>query len=65
VQGRLRQEHLTVTIETLCAASGRPMRITLGSDMKLSADDQGADPLVFLPQVDWAHFSEPNIIDAY
>jgi len=65
VQGRLRQEHLTATIETVCAHSGRPMRITLDSDVKLSADDQGAQPLVFMPQVDWAHFPEPNIIDAY
>jgi len=54
-----------VTIETVCAHSDRPMRITLDSEMKVSIDDQGAEPLVFMPQVDWAHFSEPNIIDAY
>ena len=65
MQGRLRQEYLAVTIETVCAHSGRPMRIALDSDMKLSAVDEGAEPRVFMPQVDWAHFSEPNIIDAY
>ncbi|HUW95557.1 MAG TPA: hypothetical protein VMW58_07195 [Anaerolineae bacterium] len=54
-----------MTIETVCAHSGRPMRIALDSDMKLSAVDEGAEPRVFMPQVDWAHFSEPNIIDAY
>ena len=54
-----------MTIETVCAHSDRPMRFTLDSEMKVSIDDQGAEPLVFMPQVDWAHFSEPNIIDAY
>jgi len=41
------------------------MRIVLDSDMKVSAVDGGAEPLVFMPQVDWAHFSGPNIIDIY
>jgi len=65
VQGRLRQDHLTVTIETVCAHSGRPMTITIDSDMKFSVLDKGAEPLVFMPQVDWETFAEPNIIDAY
>jgi hypothetical protein len=41
------------------------MRMTLNSDMKLSAVDEGSEPLVFVPQVDWAQFSGPNIIDVY
>jgi hypothetical protein len=41
------------------------MRMTLDSDVKLSAVDEGAEPLVFMPQIDWAHFSGPNIIDVY
>ena len=65
MQGRLRQDHLTVTIETVCAHSGRPMTITIDSDMKFSVLDKGAEPLVFMPQVDWETFAEPNIIDAY
>jgi hypothetical protein len=65
VQGRLRREQLTVTIESVCAHSGQPMRFTLDSEMRFSVDDPGAEPLVFMPQVDWTNFSEPNIIDAY
>ena len=65
MQGRLREEHLTVTIETVCAHSGRPMSIILDSEMKFSVLDKGAEPLVFMPQVDWKTFTEPNIIDAY
>ena len=65
MQGRLRQEHLTVIIETVCAHSGRPISITIDSDMKFSVCEDGAAPLVFMPHVDWKTFAEPNIIDAY
>jgi hypothetical protein len=41
------------------------MRITVGSDMEVSVHDEGAEPLVFMPQIDWETFAEPNIIDAY
>jgi len=41
------------------------MTITIDSDMKFSVLDKGAEPLVFMPQVDWETFAEPNIIDAY
>ena len=65
VQGRLRQEHLSVVIETACGHCGRAMRLTVDSEMKTLAHDHGADPLLFEPHVDWANFSEPNIIDAF
>ena len=41
------------------------MQLTLGSDMAFTVHNNGADPLVFLPQVDWEHFAERTIIDAY
>jgi hypothetical protein len=65
VQGHLRKEHLSVTIETTCAHCGQAMHITVDSDMEVSVHDEGADPLVFMPQIDWDTFAEPNIIDAY
>ena len=65
MQGRLREEHLTVIIETVCPHSGRPVTITIDSDMSFSVREDGAEPLVFMPQVDWETFAEPNIIDAY
>jgi hypothetical protein len=61
----LREEQLVVTIETECGHCGQPMRISLGSDMQAPVHDEGADPLVFMPQIDWQSFKEPNIIDAY
>ena len=42
------------------------MRIELDSELKYRvADDEGAEPLVFSPHVNWTGFTEPNIIDAY
>ena len=41
------------------------MRIGAGSTTAELAHDEGAAPLVFMPQVDWQNFTEPNIIHAY
>jgi hypothetical protein len=69
VQGRLRNAYLTVTISTRCAHSGKPLQIEVDSQLKYrvqpDAARQVAQPMVFLPQVDWEAFRDPNIIDAY
>jgi hypothetical protein len=65
VQGQLRQEPLAVAIETACGHCGRPLHLTVSSDMRVKVHDQGADPLVFMPQIDWSTFTESDIIDAY
>ncbi len=64
VQGRLRQRDLTVTIETSCAHTGRPMRITVGSDLEYEAAD-GAEPVIFVPHVDVPSLEDDSIIDAF
>ncbi|MFQ5595473.1 MAG: hypothetical protein ACE5HA_15100 [Anaerolineae bacterium] len=65
MQGRLRGEYLSVEVETACGHCGQPMRIAVDSGMRVSVHDEVARPLVFLPDIDWKTFSEPNIIDAY
>ena len=65
MQGRLGKEPLSVTIETACGHCGRLMSMTVSSDVKVSIHDEDASPLVFMPQVDWQTFAEPNIIHAY
>ena len=52
-------------IETECAHCARPMRLTLGSDLKHQVDDGRARPLIFEPEIDWTTFVEPNITHAY
>jgi hypothetical protein len=65
VQGQLRQQPLSVEIETACQHCGRPLRLALGSDMQFTVHEPEAAPLVFMPDVDWANFAERTIIDSY
>ena len=68
MQGRLRNERLAVEIDTECGCCGRELRLHSvwnGDSLEHEVRSEGADPLVFEPQIDWAEFSEPNIIHAY
>jgi hypothetical protein len=65
VQGQLKKEYLSVVIETECRHCGQALHINLDSSMKVSVQENGADPLVFMPDVDWSNFSEPNITHTY
>ncbi len=65
MQGRLRNEYLTVEIETKCRHCDQALHITLDSSMKYSVREEGASPLLFMPDVDWDNFAERTIIDSY
>ena len=65
MQGRLRNEPLTIIVSTACAQSGQPIRITIDSDLRYQVDEEACDPLVFEPEMDWQGFAEPNIVNAY
>jgi Alkylmercury lyase len=65
VQGHLRKQNLTATIYTACAHSQQPITLTVSSAMQITVHEAGAEPLVFMPDLDWEHFSEPTIRDAY
>ena len=41
------------------------MHFTIDSDMRVSAREADAKPLVFMPDVDWNNFGELTIIDSY
>ncbi len=66
MEGHLRNEPLTVDVESECAHCGRAIRFVLDSQLGWSFNDAGGpDMLLFEPDVDWEHFEEPNIIHAY
>lgn len=65
VQGRLRDEQLSVEIETKCAHCNQGLHLTLDSELHWSVREHDANPLVFEPDVDWQHFEGPNIIHDY
>ena len=65
MQGQLRGEPLECTIDSGCGHCGRPLRITIDSDLGYSVLSEGADPLVFVPMVDFEKLEDPSIIDAF
>ena len=65
MQGQLRKETLQFTIETECAHCGRPMQIEMDSELNYTVREEGAEPLVFVPRVDFAKLEDPSIIDAF
>jgi hypothetical protein len=65
VQGYLQNKFISVEIETKCNHCDQSLHITVDSKMNVSVRDPGASPLMFMPDVDWDHFTQPTIIDAY
>ncbi len=41
------------------------MHFMVDSDLQVSVREAGANPLVFLPDVDWSMFTGRTIIDSY
>ena len=64
VQGHLRNEPVAVTIETECAHCSRSMQIEVDSQLRYRIAE-GADPLIFIPLVDFDKLKDPSIIDAF
>jgi hypothetical protein len=65
VQGRLRNERLSVTVNTECAHCGKTMELAIDSDLNCRAKDDGCEPIVFVPDVDLFNLEEESIINAF
>jgi hypothetical protein len=65
VQGQLRREALTFGIETECAHCGWPIHIEMDSELRYSVLEPDAEPLVFVPMVEFDRLEDPSIIDAF
>jgi hypothetical protein len=65
VQGRLRNELISVDIETKCKHCDQSLHLTIDSKMQVSVQEKDALPLVFMPDVNWDGFAERTIIDSY
>ncbi|MBU0493421.1 MAG: hypothetical protein KKA73_12500 [Chloroflexi bacterium] len=65
MQGQLRSEPLSFAIETECAHCGQPLRLEIDSQLRVQVVEEGADPLVFVPLVDFDKLKDPSIIDAF
>jgi hypothetical protein len=65
VQGQLRGEALTVSIRSECADCGQPLHLEIDSELNCQVLEEGAEPLVFVPTVDFDKLEDPSIIDAF
>ena len=65
VQGQLRAEPLSVAIRTECAHCSQPMNIEMDSEVNCRVEEEQAEPLVFVPIVDFDKLADPSIIDAF
>lgn len=65
MQGKIRNEFLTAGVETQCQHCGQSLHLAVDSSMNISVAEAGAYPWVFMPDMDWEHFTERTIIDAY
>ena len=65
VLGRVLGQSLRVDIRSMCGHSGRPLRLAVASDLTWRVITKGAQPLLFVPSVNWEGFRGPNIINDY
>jgi hypothetical protein len=65
VQGHLRGEPMTFTVETGCAHCACPIRLQVDGNLNVQVLTEGAEPMVFMPMVDFTRLDDPSIIDAF
>ena len=65
MQGQLRGEPLTFAIETECAHCKQPLHLEIDSDLDYRVLEEGAEPLISVPMVDFEKLEDPSIIDAF
>jgi hypothetical protein len=65
VQGQLRKEAFSFQIDTDCAHCHQAIHIEIDSNLHITAIEGGAEPLVFVPMVDFDRLEDPSIIDAF
>ena len=52
-------------VGTQCAHCSEPMHIEIDSHLDYRVREEGADPIIFIPQVDFHGLEAPSIIDSF
>ena len=52
-------------VQTECAHCGMQIHVGIDSDLNFQVKEEGADPVVFIPMVDFSSLKEPSIINAF
>ncbi len=65
VQGRLRGEPVSITVETRCEHCLESMTLEVDSDMNVRVEQPGAEPMVFVADVPLLDIKAPSIVDDF
>ena len=65
MQGRLRNEKLTFSVETECGHCGKTLHVEIDSELNYRVLEADADPLVYAPMIDLTKLEDPSIIDGF
>jgi hypothetical protein len=65
VQGRLRNENLSFTVETDCGHCRKPITFQIDSELNYRVLEEGAAPLVYAPLLDVTKLEDPSIIEGF
>lgn len=65
VQGQLRGETLSFTIATECGHCHQPLHLEINTELEYRVLEEDAEPLVYVPFVDFQKLDEPSIIDSF
>ncbi len=56
---------MSVEVVSECAHCSEPMHITIDSDLNYRVKEDGCDPIVFVPDVDFSKLEDKCIIHAF
>ena len=56
---------MSVTVSSECAHCSQPIELDVDSDVGCNVKNEGADPVVFIPMVDFSKLTERCITDVF
>ena len=65
VQGQLRKEPINTVVKTECAHCGRSIHIELDSAFRFKVNEPEADPMLFIPMVNFSKVEDASIINVF
>jgi hypothetical protein len=61
----MKDKKTSCAVDTECHHCGQPMRLEMDSELETITAQDGAEPLLFVPLVDFDKLTTPSIIDPF
>ena len=65
MEGRLRRQKLRIRVDSECRHCSRPLSLEVDDELRWTVLSDGAEPLLFEPDIAWSTFRGENIIHDY